>query len=175
MVGSDVRAASALCSVALACCAWLLGGCAGAPPQPLDPEVVARQEGRLLEPFQPERTVVADRLELVLTGNFYDELTLPVLLPTLQEEERTTREGGGTEIVYRNRSPQAELQIAIGGTRMLVLREVRLVVLGGRSAYRLEATLEGGVTAETVAVVEAGVREDCRQVRIADGVLRRIP
>jgi hypothetical protein len=56
---------------------------------------------------------------------------------------------------------------------MFVLEEARIVVLGGRQTFRLDATLEGGGTAPTVAVVEGDRRDDLRQARFTAGSFQR--
>lgn len=150
--------------------AALFAGCGSAPVADADPAEVERQEQRLLSPFQTDRVVVADRLDVVMTANFYDELGRPALLAGFQDEERRDLEGGGSELVMRNRSPNAPLRFLLGATDLRILREARIVVLGGRSDMRLEAELAGGVS-----VVEAGDRRDFESLRIADGAFQRRP
>jgi hypothetical protein len=147
-------------------------GC-GATPEPVSAESVAANEAALLAPFGVARTLVADRLVIEMTANFYDELVLPALADGAQDEERVTRQDGGTEVIYRNRSPRTQLRLAIGSTQMFVLEEARIVVLGGRQTFRLDATLEGGGTAPTVAVVEGDRRDDLRQARFTAGSFQR--
>lgn len=142
--------------------------CGSAPRPPADPAEVAMQEQRLMSPFATERTVIADRLEVVLTANFYDELSRPAVVAGLQDEERTETEDGGSVVVYRNRSPGVPLRFMLGGTDFRIFREATITVLGGRSDLRLDAEMSGNVS-----IVEAGARSDYDAVRIADGMFQR--
>ncbi|MGA0058264.1 MAG: hypothetical protein ACO4CT_06700 [Planctomycetota bacterium] len=155
--------------------AGLLGGCSSSTPRPADEGVevaAARLESQLLEPFRVERTVLADRVRLVLTGNFYDELVLPALRPGVQEENRMVREDGGTEIVFSNALSQSPLKLGIGSLTVLAVEEARIVLVGGRSTYRLDAEFSGRAP---VSLLEGSSRQDFRSIRIQDGVLSRQP
>ena len=60
-----------------------LAGCSGfgGGGEPVPPAVLSAASVDLLEPFRVERQVVADRVDLVLTPNFYDQLWLPGIAP----------------------------------------------------------------------------------------------
>lgn len=132
----------------------------------------AKREAQLLEPFRAERTIVADSVRLVMTGNFYDEMVIPALRPGVQDESRKVLGDGGTEIVFTNRLPQSPLKLGIGSLTVLAVEEARIVLLGGRSAFRLDAEFVGRTP---VSLLEGATREDYRSIRIQDGVLSRQP
>ena len=166
---------SCLSTVLSSAAVLLLSACAGGAVADADGRVevaAAQRESQLLSPYRVERTVLADRARIVMTGNFYDELVLPALRPGVQEESRVVREDGGTEIVFTNRLPQSPLKLGIGRLTVLAVEEARVVLLGGRSAFRLDAEFVGRTP---VSLLEGAAREDCRSIRIQDGVLSRQP
>jgi xanthine/CO dehydrogenase XdhC/CoxF family maturation factor len=154
---------------------FALAACSGGAPRPGDALVevaAAQRESQLLEPYRVERTVLADRARIIMTGNFYDELVLPALRPGVQNEKRLVLQDGGTEIVFSNALPQSPLKLGIGGLTVLAVEEARIVLLGGRSSFRLDAEFSGKAP---VSLLEGATRQDFRAVRIQDGVLSRQP
>lgn len=163
------RAWPCLLALALSACA---GGAQGGGGGVEVEAAAARREAQLLEPFRVERTVVADRVRLVMTGNFYDELVLPALRPGVQDESRKVLEDGGTEIVFTNRLPRSPLKLGLGRLTVLAVEEAQIVLLGGRSEFRLDAEFVGKAP---VSLLEGSSRADFRSIRIQDGVLTRQP
>jgi hypothetical protein len=174
--GDRARCVRSCLSRALPCfVAFVLSGCAGGAQAGGGGDVAvaaAKREAQLLEPFRAERTVIADRARIVMTGNFYDDMVLPALRPGVQDESRAVHADGGTEIVFTNRSPGSPLKLGLGRLTVLAVEEARIVLLGGRSEFRLDAEFEGKVP---VSLLEGASRADFRSIRIQDGVLTRQP
>lgn len=156
-------------ALALSACAGVAQG--GSRGGDVEAAAVAR-ESQLLAPFRVERTVLADRARIVMTGNFYDELVLPALRSGVQDETRKARGDGGTEILFTNRLPTAPLKLGIAGLTVLAVEEAQIVLLGGRSEFRLDAEFVGKAP---VSLLEGASRADFRSVRIQNGVLTRQP
>ncbi len=143
--------------------AALLVACQGSPPS-VDVASVQRAEARLLSPFQVEQTLVADKLDITMTANFYSRLALPSTLPGVQTEETNKLDDGSTEYVLHTNA-RSPLQFELEKTRFFVMDNARVLVLGGRNDMTLKADLSGNVSI----VDKGGARRDTDEVRIADG------
>ncbi|MBK8976430.1 MAG: hypothetical protein IPM29_10935 [Planctomycetes bacterium] len=170
--GSSVPAGAAgpfARSLSLALLSVFAQGCASTQPEPVDPALVERTEARLLAPYAEERAVLCDRLELVLSANFVDQLTLPTALPAVQAETRRELPDGGSIREFTT-SGAATLEFFVAATRFVVSGQgrARVEVLGGRSAYRLSAKAAGHV----VVVTATGHGPEVAELAIDDGEQR---
>lgn len=134
----------------------LLTGCAstGVPEQQ-----VKAEEARLLQPFQADRTVVADEVHIDLSANLDDEVARPAA------GKRSLEDG---DIVFRWITPpgmQTPLRFQIGNTRLFAMRSATLRVRGSGKPVALAAQAVGQATE----AVGNGSPVDCSEVKIEDG------
>ncbi len=145
-----------------------LGCASGTAPKVDSPEVVRELE-RLRAPFQTERTIVADRVEIEMSANFYGtEWGAPSIDRSLHEFS-SKKEANRDEYRWTNRAggPQVPLRFMVGKQRFVVLRSASLHVLGGGQAVVFGVTAAGAVS-----ILEGTARRDVAEFRIEDGVLR---
>ena len=156
-------------SVSLSCLGLLLGCAAPAPAKPSEDPSVAPELARLRAPYQESRAVVADRIEIVMSANFFNtEWGAPSVDRGLheashqklatQDEYRWLNRAGGTQVPIR---------FAVGNTKFLALQSARLRVLGNGERITLDVAAEGHVS-----VLEGARRKDCEELRIEGGALR---
>lgn len=136
-----------------------LAGCSGfgGGGEPVPPAVLSAASVDLLEPFRVERQVVADRVDLVLTPNFYDQLWLPGIAPERSVSPR------GDVYVYRT-DIDRPLDLRLEQTRFVIIDTLRVTVLTGRPELTLTAEAGGHVT-----VIADGERQACEVVRVEAG------
>ena len=171
------RALSSLLAIVAAAC--------GSTPAPVAPEVVAAEEQRLLRPFQDQRVIIADQVELTLSANFLgsrvqegaiekigslagNRVALPGVDKNLHER-RTTRDQRGIVETYVNKLGGVErpLRVMVGATQFQALQAVTVHVLQGGAAMTLDVTAHGDVN-----VLAGSQRTDVPQVEIKDGLWR---
>ena len=174
-----------------ACAAFVCLGVAslcatcGSAPVPVAPEVVAQEEQRLLRPFQDQRVVIADQVELTVSVNFLgsrmqdgaieqigslagNRVALPGIDKNLHEK-RSAREQRGVVETYVNKLGGVErpLRLIIGATQFQALQSVTVLVLQGGAPLTLDVTARGDVN-----VLAGSQRTDVPQVEIKDGLWR---
>jgi hypothetical protein len=134
----------------------------------VQPEVLEREEARLLAPFSEPRQVLAQDLEITMSANFFKRVGTPALTPPLHVR---SIERDGEADVYRfvNKSGGVEvpLRLMLEETRFVILNTIVLRVLA-KSSVTLRALAQGDVT-----ILEAGrPRLDVPRTEIVDGVWR---
>jgi hypothetical protein len=161
-------------------------GCADAP-EPVSSEDVARGADALARPYETERKVIANRVTLRMTGNFFAPAlslqqvdtsggapSLPsgvVALPATSSEDTDSLEvspDGGSHYTFTKRVvpgmvPQP-IQLWVGKTCFVATERIDVFVLGGKQNLTLDTLAEGDVF-----VVEDGNRWAYRSVRFYDG------
>ena len=139
-------------------------GCVAPQEAPVvDPGVAEAEELRILSPFQATQTIASDRLELVMSANFF----LHHLASPSHDFERKPQADGGAEYRYSNKSSDA-LQFHIANTKFAVTKSARIVVLGGSVTYQLSAHASGSVM-----VASEGIDRTLRaEVIIQNGTFR---
>ncbi|MCA8943023.1 MAG: hypothetical protein KDB80_10725 [Planctomycetes bacterium] len=144
-----------------------LCACAGGPP--VDPEALKREEQRLLAPFSRPQTLAADRFEITMTANFFDEF-VPHLRSQTQRREHSPRPDGGAVYTFVDEVPgRTPMRFQLGATELWVFERLRLDVLGGRSELTLNAS------GERVTLHTGDTKQDLGSVEIRDGMFRRVP
>lgn len=133
-----------------ACALLLIGGCqTDGPARPIDrgdTQRLAQEENRLLSPFQSPRAIVADRLEIEISPNFYAKIAQPALSPGMHKSE-VVREGGVDVYRFKNEQggDQVPLDFAIGKTNLIAVQSAVLRVRGDRSDVQLHVVASGNV------------------------------
>lgn len=169
-----------------------LAGCASPGGKPVDAVEIEQTEQQLAQPFQTARKVLADRVTLTMTGNFFaatgsleraldrsdlekDRTTFVnsglVALPATSSQESSTVEvtrDGGSRYVYRPQKVDGfvdqPINLRVGKTDFLATGSVEVIVLGGASRLTLDCLAEGRVY-----VLEGGEKRQYNAVRFADG------
>lgn len=147
--------------------ALVLAGCEAVDTSAPEEQVEAA-EARLRSPYEQERAVMSEELLIDITANFYSDVGRPAVQSQLHELKRTEEDGID---IYRWTSTggiQNPLTFTIGKTRFVALQSATLRVRG-RGEYAFNTTAAGNVT-----VSEAGQLQNCREVRVAEGMFSRL-
>ena len=152
-------------------------------------ETVAKEEDRLLAPYGKGLQIVADRVEVDVSANFFSQtvdaaalardpeavrsglahLGLPATSPELHER-RVVKSDQNVEYVFHNvrGGMQMPLRLSVGGAVILALRSAVVRVLGNGAPLTLTTVASGQVT-----VRQGDVRQDLNEIRIEDGAIHR--
>jgi hypothetical protein len=180
----------ALCVLVSTPLAILLSACS-APPPAVAPGAVAAEEQRLLRPFQDQRVVIADQVEVTVSPNFLgsrvdqagiDNLLTAsdmgglsgnrVALPGIDKElheRRSSPDGDGSVVTYVNKDGGLErpLRLLVGATQFQALQTVTVRTLGSGARMTLDVVARGDVN-----VLAGKERHDVPQLEIRDGLWR---
>lgn len=163
-----------------------VGSChGGAVPR----ETVAKEEDRLLAPYRSGLQIVADRVEVDVSANFFSQtvdaatlardpeavrsglahLGLPATSPELHER-RVVKGDQSVDYVFHNvrGGMQMPLRLSVGGAVILALRSAVVRVLGSGAPMTLTTVASGQVT-----VRQGDARHDLSELRIEDGAVHR--
>ncbi|MEO0480762.1 MAG: hypothetical protein AAF196_14895 [Planctomycetota bacterium] len=129
--------------------------CLGTDPDQLTEEEILVAETDLMAPFESEKTVLCDALDIELSPNFYDRaLTLPTASVHIKVE-RTPQDDGGTLYTYANRV-DTPMRVDVGKVKYYAFRSVRIRVVGGdRVQARLQSAAVGNVRVRDDSVAES--------------------
>jgi hypothetical protein len=137
-------------------------------PDPASPQLVA-EERRLLQPFREQRALLADRIEIEISPNFFDSVAQPAISPGMHRTDHV-RADGADEYRFRNESGGVEvpLDFGIGNTNLIALRTAVLRVRNTPGAPMLRVLASGNIVESA-----GGKVTHPQQVRYDDGVLTR--
>ncbi len=119
----------------------LVAGCADV--EPVDSAVFEAEQRRILSPFQPKQTIVADTLKLVLSANFWLNLVQPATSERLRVEQNLQVDGG-KQVHWSNVSADHML-LSIDNTQFVIMKTAHIEVLGGTADLQLSASAQGNV------------------------------
>lgn len=145
-------------------------GCAGAPARRVPTDAsVQRELDRLRAPYQVKRTVVADRIEVTMSANFFNtEWGEPSIDRALHEaSHRSVERREERTWVNRSGGTQLPLRFAVGDCTLVALHSASLRVLGNGEPIALAVLATGAVS-----VLTGAERRDGAELSIDDGTLR---
>lgn len=143
----------------LGVCAGALGACASG--KPVDPAAAAAQERQVLAAFGAARGIVADRIRIQISPNFYGRITRPATSRELHRFEREKR---------RDRDVERWVNVAGGLQQPLAFSILRteLVALG---SAELEVLHKAPLTLRVVASGRVTVRDGDGRTRNGEEVV----
>src|SRR5690606_22072355 len=123
--------------------------CGSSVPTASDPALLLEEEARLMRPFDVPRVVVADRLDVTMTGNFFTKgRDFRPWLAYPAGATRTTEEGGRTIYTWQKPSGGTPLEVRLGATTFALEQQVRITVLGGGAEVTLRAATNDALVEE---------------------------